>query len=281
MDDKILFAEDFYKINEEGSRRSAREIIPLVLKLIQPKSVIDVGCGIGAWLSVFKEYGIEDIVGIDGKWINKKMLRIPEDRFLSLDIRTPLILDRQFDLVVSLEVAEHLPSECAETFIDNLTRLGPVILFSAAIPLQTGMCHLNEQWPDYWARYFRERGYLAIDCIREKIWQNDKVEWWYIQNTLIFARDNYLNNHFLLREAFENTSVFQLSIVHPRQYLAPSSEFNALKTKLLSILNSKSYRLISYLDSNLQKLPVIHNMLDRILCLLFSLRSKFTKIVRK
>ena len=55
-----------------------------------------------------------------------------------------------FDLVVSLEVAEHLPKECADIFVDSLVRLGPIILFSAAIPQAGGTCHINEQWPEYW-----------------------------------------------------------------------------------------------------------------------------------
>lgn len=75
------YTEDFYKPYQEGKRRSAREIVPLVLELIQPKQVIDVGCGIGTWLSVFKECGVEDIQGLDGDWVDKRMLQIPEERF--------------------------------------------------------------------------------------------------------------------------------------------------------------------------------------------------------
>ena len=101
-------------------------------------------------------------------------------------------MDREFDLVPSLEVAEHLPKPCAEEFVDSLTRLGSSILFSAAIPLQGGKHHLNEQWPAYWARYFQERGYVAIDCIRDKIWQDDNVEFWYARNILIFVRKKAL-----------------------------------------------------------------------------------------
>lgn len=40
-----LYTNDFYDWQQEGSKRSAREIIPLVVELIQPTSVIDVGCG--------------------------------------------------------------------------------------------------------------------------------------------------------------------------------------------------------------------------------------------
>ncbi|GAX42589.1 hypothetical protein NIES4075_35910 [Tolypothrix sp. NIES-4075] len=217
----VTYTEDFFEFVRDGSIKSAKEIIPIIFDLIHPKSVIDVGCGTGTWLSVFQEHGVENIWGVDGDYVDKKNLEIPEDRFLSFDLKSPFSLDRQFDLVVSLEVAEHLPQDCAETFVDSLTRLGAVILFSAAIPFQGGTEHINEQWLDYWAKYFQEKGYVAIDCIRNKVWQNDNVEFWYAQNMLIFAKKDYLElpNYYLLRKHFEVSSSNQLSIVHPKKYL--------------------------------------------------------------
>ena len=213
------YTEQFYQGQTDGSRRSAKEIVPLVLELIQPKSVIDVGCGAGTWLSVFKELGIDEVFGIDGNYVNEEILQIPKERFLAVDLKNPIQLDRRFDLVVSLEVAEHLPEECAETFVDSLIGLGPVILFSAAIPFQGGTHHLNERWPAYWAKYFQEKEYVVIDTLRKKIWQNDYVEWWYAQNILMFARRDYLESHSSLKRASEQTTISQLSLVHPRKYL--------------------------------------------------------------
>src|SRR5918999_372999 len=175
------YTKEFYNAQKEGSRRSAEIIIPLVLALVKPQSVIDVGCGVGTWLSVFKKLGVEDVFGIDGEHVDRSMLEIPGEQFLALDLSRPIQIDRQFDLVVSLEVAEHLPKQCAKTFVESLTKLGSVSLFSAAIPFQGGTCHVNEQWPDYWANYFRENDYEVIDCIRKRVWQNDKIEWWYSQ----------------------------------------------------------------------------------------------------
>lgn len=76
---------------------------------------------------------------------------------------------RNFDLAVSLQVAEHLPPSSAKGFIDSLAKLAPVVLFSAAIPLQAGAEHLNEQWPEYWAALFKTHDYLPIDCIRGRM----------------------------------------------------------------------------------------------------------------
>lgn len=213
------YTNEFYRTQRDGSRLSAQAIVPLVLALVKPQSVVDVGCGVGTWLSVFKRFGIEDVCGVDGEYVDRNMLEIPESQFLAFDLTRPIEIDRQFDLVVSVEVAEHLPEQCAKTFVQSLTKLGPIVLFSAAIPFQGGTCHVNEQWPDYWANYFKDNGYEAIDCIRKRVWQNDKIEWWYSQNILLFSRKDHLAGHPLLKKEFENTDPSQLSIVHPKKYL--------------------------------------------------------------
>ncbi len=210
------YTEDFYGALREGSRRSAREIVPLVLELIQPKSVVDVGCGLGSWLSVFKDLGIGECLGIDGDYVNTDRLEISQEVFQPFALDAPLRLDRTFDLVVSLEVAEHLPAESARTFIASLTDLGFVVLFSAAIPLQGGTNHVNEQWPGYWAQLFQERDYLAIDCLRKKIWNNENVEPWYAQNILVFVRRDRLGHYPLLERELKQTNMSELAMVHPR-----------------------------------------------------------------
>lgn len=219
MEQLLPYTSQWYQDSRERSRRSAEEIIPYVLKLTEPLSVVDVGCGVGTWLSVFREHGILDYLGVDGDWVDRTNLEIPEERFLSFDLTAPLQLNRRFDLVISVEVAEHLPSDCAEVFVESLTRLGPVILFSAAIPFQGGTHHVNEQWQEYWLEHFKNNGYEVIDCIRNKIWQNEKVDWWYAQNILIFADVDFLTTHPLLRDASTSTGHSPLSLVHPRKYI--------------------------------------------------------------
>ncbi len=115
-----IYDEDYYDALKEGARDSARVLVPLVLDLVDAESVVDVGCGLGTWLSVFREHGIEELLGIDGPHIDPSLLEIPPERFVTHDLEHPLDLERRFDLVVSLEVAEHLPAGCAETFVSSL-----------------------------------------------------------------------------------------------------------------------------------------------------------------
>ena len=40
---------------------SPNRIVPEVLKFVSPKSVVDIGCGLGNFLHVFKQNGVEEI----------------------------------------------------------------------------------------------------------------------------------------------------------------------------------------------------------------------------
>ncbi|WP_028402619.1 class I SAM-dependent methyltransferase [Ectobacillus panaciterrae] len=214
-----VFNKAYFQWQHLAALRSAEEVVPDIIRLIQPKSVIDIGCGIGSWLSVFQKYGIEDIKGIDGPYINKNLLRIPEDKFMKMDLTNPVTADRSYDLVLCLEVAECLPYEGSKRFIDYLVQLGPVILFSAAIPYQGGIGHINEQWAEFWARYFLIYGYEPVDYIREKVWNNPRVDWWYAQNMILYVREDYLHQHSELKQAFKRTMFHQLTRIHPKNYI--------------------------------------------------------------
>lgn len=191
---------------------AGREVIPLVIDMLQPQSVLDVGCGIGTWLSVFKEMGVRNILGIDGDYVDKELLRqnINDDEFLPIDLSRKFDLNKRFDLVLCLEVAEHMPESSSREFALSLSRHSEQILFSAAIPGQIGQGHINEQWLGYWVEIFSELGYSVYDLFRPKIWDNAKVDWWYRQNMVLFSSKNSEN------ENLQNT-VF--SIVHPDNYI--------------------------------------------------------------
>jgi hypothetical protein len=226
------YTKEYYQALREGARRSAEAIVPLVMGLLHPRSVIDVGCGDGTWLSVFRRHGVREILGIDREYVTGEVLEIPEEDFLAHDLRVSLAMVREFHLVVSLEVAEHLPGACAETFVDSLTRLGPAVLFSAAVPYQGGTDHVNEQWPDYWAELFGRKGFVALDPIRKHLWGQDDVDYWYRQNTLLFVKREYLENRPELEAERKDVHGSQLSLVHPEMFLEMERKYSEALRKL-------------------------------------------------
>lgn len=187
---------------------AAMEIVPEIMRLVHPRSVIDIGCGTGIWLSIFEKHGVTDISGVDHPETDLSLLKIGKEKFIPADLTRPFRANRKFDLVVSLEVAEHLPASAADTFIETLVAHGNLILFSAAIPYQGGEGHLNEQWPAYWAEKFNQHDYFIHDSLRFQIWMNSKVEWWYKQN-MVFAV-NRKANPLSLKESVV------IPVVHPQ-----------------------------------------------------------------
>jgi 2-polyprenyl-3-methyl-5-hydroxy-6-metoxy-1,4-benzoquinol methylase len=155
----MSYSANYFDEIETGSIRSAQKVVPTVLRLVHPSSVVDVGCGRGAWLRVFQDYGVADVLGIDGGDIESSSLLIEPAHFQSRDlVHDATLASRQFDLAMCLEVAEHLPGDVAPSLVRRLTQLSSIILFSAAIPGQGGVDHVNEQWPNYWENLFSQLG---------------------------------------------------------------------------------------------------------------------------
>jgi SAM-dependent methyltransferase len=223
------YSASFFQTIAPSGVDSARIVVPRLIELLKPRSVVDVGCGTGSWLRVFKELGVEDVLGIDGAYVPAKARELPERQFLEYDLTQPLHVDRRFDLVMSLEVGEHLPPDVADRFVESLVNLGPVVAFSAAVPKQGGTHHLNEQWPEYWAQQFARHGYNVIDCLRGAIWQDPRVAWYYAQNLLLFASDAAIERSDRLRsEQARSGNGRPLSIIHPTIHLQRRADWETM-----------------------------------------------------
>jgi SAM-dependent methyltransferase len=225
---EVFYSGDFYQGMEDANLSSARVAVPLALQFVQPKSVLDIGCGQGLWLRAFMEQGIEDVRGYDGEYVERSKLQIPEEKFIAADLEQPLMLDKKFDLAVSLEVGEHLPDRASRIFVKNLTDAAPVILFSAAIPGQGGVHHVNEQWPAYWEERFAELGYVPVDCLRWNLWADARVSFFYAQNIMFYVKENELANYPKLAEEVKRGHGKALGLVHPHMYTYYESRWNKI-----------------------------------------------------
>lgn len=227
MPDTKPYTDQFFEQRHTNTQHAATRVLSLVLDVI-PKlsSAVDIGCGVGTWLSVLKEKGINDIQGVDGEWVNQALLEIPSEQFLSKNVAEGVQLQRRFDLAISLEVAEHLPPQRADPFIQNLIDLADFVLFSAAIPFQGGTNHVNEQWPEYWSGLFKAKGYVGLDIVRRMIWNDPVVPYYYKQNTLFYAKQSRLKelNLDALPAVWD-----PIPLVHPETYLFKINKYTSLK----------------------------------------------------
>jgi SAM-dependent methyltransferase len=214
-----VYGEKFFQGEQETSAKCAALVLDVVNKFITVNSVIDIGCGAGEWLKVYYEKGIDNILGIDGAYLNPAQLVIPREHFIPKDISQPITgIQQKFDLAISLEVAEHIDPSCVENYIDNITYFSDVILFSAAIPTQGGFHHVNEQWPSYWVERFKRVGYVPVDCVRWAIWNSKNILFIYKQNIMFYIKESAIDSHLLLKEQIINrTEIFD--VVHPECYL--------------------------------------------------------------
>lgn len=175
----------YIHVKEEHNTKASSIVVPELIKLYSPKSVVDIGCGLGTWLKVFADNHITDLVGYDGSHLDLSKVEISKDLIIIKDLEKEIISPRTFDLAISLEVAEHISPENAETFVKSICSLSQTVIFSAAIPYQGGQNHLNEQWPSYWQDLFAKHQFTMHDVLRDIFWDNDQIDYWYKQNMFL------------------------------------------------------------------------------------------------
>ena len=183
------FDAAYFRWQADAAERSAGAVVPFVIDRLHPTSVVDVGCGSGAWLKVFRDHGVADVIGVDGSYVRPESLRIRPQHFVAHDLSEPLRLDREFDLAISLEAAHYISEDRATALVESIATLAPTVLFGAAVPHQPGGPARNRQWPSWWAALFARQGFRAEDWLRPLVWEDARVDWWYAQNTILYVRD--------------------------------------------------------------------------------------------
>lgn len=178
-----MYDQHFYDVIREGARRSVDAALPIILPLLElpdQARILDVGCGEGWWADGFAQAGYF-VTGVDSGDTGQR----PDTfQFLERNLMETLPTGR-WDLVVSLEVAEHLRQRRAVSFVRELCERADMVLFSAARPGQGGTGHVNEQPIGYWAELFEDQGFSVSGALRWHLWGNPDIENWYQQNMLV------------------------------------------------------------------------------------------------
>lgn len=182
------YTSNFFEDNLIDSFPVAKYMAPLIAKKLQAKTVVDLGCASGHWLSAFQKEGLT-IFGVEGSKNSKSSLVIPEKYVLYEDLRNVLQVEikKQVDLLLSIEVAEHLEPMYADNYVHNLTQVfKPKYIIMTAAPVgQGGHGHYNEQPKSYWIQKIEKVGYnfnpqlkdyLTIKIIEGRNWSDAPEE---------------------------------------------------------------------------------------------------------
>jgi|GraSoi2013_115cm_1033766.scaffolds.fasta_scaffold26562_3 hypothetical protein len=235
------YTEEFFDYIERGSITSAKRFSALIVPLLKIKSLLDVGCGRGAWLREWVNAGVEIAQGVDGPYVRRESLLIPPQDFTAVDLSKKFNLGRRYSLVSSLEVGEHLPRSASEGFVSSLVAHSDLILFSAATPGQGGENHINEQPLCFWQRAFATHGYVAFDAIRPKFRRDPLVEPWYKFNSILYASPAIIPS---LPESVLETKVIQGPVqeIGDLRWRARRSILRILPHRTVTMLSKWNYR---------------------------------------
>lgn len=237
------YKSEFYCERHDKTVYAANRILDLVLKALPPvRSAVDLGCGVGTWLAVLRDRGLDRVVGFDGAWVDPRLLKIPRECFRAVDLCELDSLEGRYDLAISLEVAEHLPPELADRFVALLTAAADFVLFSAAVPFQGGIGHVNEQWPEYWVEKFAARGFAPLDVVRPHVWSDTRIPVWYRQNVFLFVNRARLHEIRLARST-QQPAPWPYSVVHPELYTSKMERLESVSGSLRFFLRAVRNRL--------------------------------------
>lgn len=232
---QATYTTSFYGEMQDSNLASARVVVPLVLSLVPAQAVVDIGCGEGLWLKAFSEAGVSEVAGYDGDYVVREHLQIPSSAFHPTNLEEKIQFERTYDLAVCLEVAEHISHDKSKQLIESLVSAAPVILFSAAIPGQGGVNHINEQWPDYWEVRFKERGYAPVDGIRRHILSDKRVSFFYSQNIVMYVKETALADYPRLQQEIMTGHGYAHALVHPQLYTYYESRWTKIAPLLWKI----------------------------------------------
>lgn len=209
----------------DSALRSAERVLPLVFDLVAPSSVVDVGCGDGAWLSVAKRLGVGRVLGLDSAEAPAG-LRIESESYHQVNLSRIGEIPGPFELAMCLEVADRLAHDDALQLVEALCDSSDVVLFSSAIPGQTGSALRNEQWPPFWEALFATLEFRMVDCLRTRLWDDPNVDPCYAQNAMLYVRRSRLVWDTRLQAARDENGLMPLCAVHPgmfHRYAKPQS----------------------------------------------------------
>ena len=153
------------------------------------QSVTDFGCGLGEYLSKLSPI-VNNAIGVEGSIPKQAKFEYIIQGDLTTDLKSKAFTS---DLVISLEVGEHIPAEFMGVYLDNITNHSAKYLITSwAVRGQAGFGHVNCLDNSEIIPEFEKRGFKLMEKETEKarLVIEDKAHWF--RNTLFIFKNNAL-----------------------------------------------------------------------------------------
>ncbi len=147
-------------------------------------SFLDVGCGPGWQVDIARHLGYKAL-GLDGD-----ISLLGPSYLLVCDFtKNPIRLPMEFDLVWSVEVAEHIPEEYEPLFLETCTYNCGRYLVLTASQNPKPQDHVNVKSREYWIRRIIEKGFiLREDLLKGMLEKSTMVREFLRVSGMVFER---------------------------------------------------------------------------------------------
>ncbi len=129
-----------------------------IVSEISPETVLDAGCAKGFLVEGLRNAGVQ-AWGIDISQYAIENVHDTIKPYCKVASITDPFPQEHYDLIVSIEVLEHMPPQEADAAIRNLCNHTNQILFSSTPFDYKEVTHVNVQAPEYWAGIFAKNGF--------------------------------------------------------------------------------------------------------------------------
>jgi SAM-dependent methyltransferase len=170
----------------DGKYSLDKSLIKTICETFHPVKIVDMGCGRGDYCKVCLSYGYE-VDGLEGSQIACQ--KAVCSNIECVDLSKPAEPRDDYDLVLCLEVGEHIPDKHQNVFIDNLARFSKdILILSWALPGQGGTGHVNCLSNETVIELMKNKGFNFDKHMSEYLRKNSKLSWF--KNTLmVFKRE--------------------------------------------------------------------------------------------
>jgi SAM-dependent methyltransferase len=161
-----------------------------IIDQFDPESVFDVGCGIGLHLKPFCDAGIT-ANGIDEAKAAHENAVIPTRHIDIMDMTEPYTPNRQYDVVLCLDMLEYASRSQEDVFIATVAGVGDIGIVSVPLPRYSTIRYSREEPKEYWVQQFDEYG-MNYDAeataeLQERIDADEEA--WVPEQLLVFRRE--------------------------------------------------------------------------------------------